>query len=156
VAKEFKTYAPTVTISVSRYTAKIVDERRQQFEAGEDWALLDAVEFCALGGMAMPVWLANAFYERYAAWRLFRVRTLDEAFRVKRKGARLIDRARREWLKPRVVLRVLLLHDQGKAIDEDLFEKVGAKFGIPGGTARDIYYEAKNRREFLTTPKTSG
>jgi hypothetical protein len=150
-----RSYAPTVAVT-RKLTATMVDARRQQFEAGEDWALLDAVDFCARGGMAMPLWLANAFCERYASWSLFETRTLDAAFRVERKGARLPDRARREWLKPRVVLRVLLLHGQRVPIDEGLFEKVGTDLGIPAGTARDIYYEAKARREFLTSAKTSG
>lgn len=131
-----------------KLTRLLVKERRKQFEAGEDWALLDAVDFCAHAGMRMPVWLANAFCQRYANWRLFRVRSLDKAFKVERKGARRSERAQREWLKPRVVWQVLRLRTK-MAIDDALFELVGKSLDISSSTARDIYYEAKARREFL-------
>jgi hypothetical protein len=126
----------------------LVEKRRKQFEAGEEWALLDAVDFCARAGMTMPLWLANAFCERYLDWFLFQVKTLDEAFKVEgdRKGKHIERRARREWLKPRVVLEVLRLHDpegENMPLDDVLFERVGETLGCGKTLAKDLYYDVE-------------
>ena len=98
------------TVKWRKLTSLVLEERRKQFKAGEVWALLDAVDLCARSGTAMPLWLVDAFCERYVQWRLFRVKTLDEAFKVTRKkGTHIEPAARREWLKPRVVLEVMRL-----------------------------------------------
>jgi hypothetical protein len=131
-----------------KLAALVVEERRKLFEAGQDWALLDAADFCARTGMVMPKWLANAFCERYLDWYLFRAKTLDTAFGVKRgKGMHVDDRMHREWLKPRVVLEVLRLTDpegEDMAFDERLFACVGKKFGIKKTLANEVYYDADN------------
>jgi hypothetical protein len=137
-----------LTQKLRQLTAAFVERRREQFEAGEEWALIDAVDLCARMGMAMPVWLATAFCERYMSWSVYKVKTLDKAFGVERKGFRVKDRARRERLRPRIVWLILELHadGQGMPMDERIFAKVakelkkdGIKVG--GSTVRDIYYE---------------
>jgi hypothetical protein len=136
------------TWKIRKLRALAVERRRQQFEAGEEWALIDAVDLCARGGMAMPAWLADAFKERYLSWRLYRVKTLDEAFGVERPGIHPKRRALREWLRPRIALLMLELHahGQGMPIDEQIFAEVAAKLnikGVRGSTVRDIYYESE-------------
>jgi hypothetical protein len=128
--------------------ALAVKRRRQQFEAGKEWALIDAVDLCARSGMAMPAWLANAFKERYMNWYLYKVKTLDKAFGVERKGVKVKRRALREVLRPRIALLVLELHagGQGMPIDEQIFAEVAAKLkikGVGGSTVRNIYYESQ-------------
>jgi hypothetical protein len=132
----------------------MVEQLRRRYEAGESGALLEAIDFCARAGMAMPLWLVDAFCARFADWRMFRVKSLDAAFGVERKGVRIPDRESREWLKPRVVLSALRLRHQrqGKPLPYDmaLFELVGAELEIEGTAARDLYYAADNRwRDFF-------
>jgi HD-like signal output (HDOD) protein len=123
----------------------VIEERRKQFEAGQDWALLDAVDFCARAGMAMPTWLANAFCERYMAYHLFKAKTLDQAFGAKRpKHTQIGALAKREWLKPRVVYEVLRLRKDNVPFGEELFERVGEKLGIGKTLANEIYYDPEN------------
>jgi hypothetical protein len=134
------------TNAVRKLTVLAVEERRRQFEAGEDWALLDAVDFCARAGMPMPEWLVQAFCDRYVDWCLFRVKSLDDAFKVKRpKKMKLKARERRERLKPQVVLWVLRLQRERRVpFDEALFERVGKQLGIGKTTANKIYYASDN------------
>ena len=47
--------------SVRRLILLVVEERRKQFEAGEEWALLDAVDVCLRTGMPVPLWAATLF-----------------------------------------------------------------------------------------------
>ena len=132
-------------------TAFFVERHRKLFEAGEEWALIDAVDLCAMGGMAMPTWLAGAFHERYMNWYLYKVKMLDKAFGVERKGFRREDRARREWLRPRIEFRVLQLHAEGMPIDEQLFAVIAAEFkkqkikGAGKTTVSNIYYESQKK-----------
>jgi len=124
------------------FTDRAIERCRKRYETGEAKALLDAIDLCARSGSAMPLWLAEAFCACYDKWFRYRVKTLDQAFGVERKGERISDRRSRETLKPHVALEVSRLHRKEKLpIDEALFERVGEKFKIPMGTARDIYYK---------------
>jgi hypothetical protein len=121
-----------------------IEELHKQYVAGDNVALLDAVEFCAYAGVTMPAWLAVAYCERYEDWRRFRKRTLDEGFCVAgiRKGKRLKDQERREQLKRRVIAEVVNLQKQGLPIDRGLFDRVGEKLGIGGSTADELFHTA--------------
>ena len=132
---------------MAKLTARLIEERRKQFEAGDAAALLDAVDLCARSGTAMPLWVVEAFCERYLDWRLLRAKTLDDAFGVKRpKNMRFHDQARRERLKARVALEVLRLRKEEKLPFGDyLFERAGAACKIPAGMARDVYYDSEIR-----------
>jgi hypothetical protein len=122
---------------------KQIEQLRKQYEAGDNAALLDAVEFHAYAGIAMPAWVATGYCNRYADWCTFQTRTLDDAFGVSRKGMRLKDHARRERLKRRVIAEVLQLRKEGVPMGGELFERVGATLDIGGSTANDLYYEAR-------------
>ena len=146
------------TVRWRKLASLMLEERRKQFKAGEEWALLDAVDLCARSGTAMPLWLVDAFCERYVQWRLFRVKTLDEAFEVTRKRGMHIElAARREWLKPRVVLEVMRLRaEHNVPLGDGLFEQVGEKFGISRAAASEIYYDRENHwRTLLRTIESS-
>jgi hypothetical protein len=141
--------SPTLSTAalVNKLTLRVVEERHKQFGAGEDWALLDAVDFCARAGVVMPEWLAEAFCQRYLDWHLFQAKTLADAFGVARsKREHAKKRADRERLKPRVVLEVLRQRrkDETLAIDEELFRRVGEVLNISGGQANKIYYDSAN------------
>jgi len=51
-----------------------------------------------------------------------------------------------------VIARVRELHAQGEPIDIGLFDKVGEKIGVRGGTARDIYYDNVGTFDLLNDP----
>jgi hypothetical protein len=146
------TYAPHVTIRRRKLTDLAVEKLHEHFTAGDEGALLDAIDFCARAGMAMPVWVVDAYCARYENWRMFRAKTLDAAFKVRRKKKLQLAKAeRREWLKPRVVFELLFLQqeraDQGKdplPIDDHLFERVGKKLKISRAQANRLYYVDDN------------
>jgi hypothetical protein len=134
--------------------AKIADRAikdcRKRFDAGEAAALLDAVDYCARSGTAMPLWLAEAYCSRYIAWLTYEVKTLDQAFGVERKGERIPERRKRKLLEASVAMEVDKLHRQKKLpIDEALFERVGKILNITPGMARDIYYKDNTWRTLL-------
>ena len=113
-------------------SAHAVEELHRQFRAKNERALLDAVDFCARAGMAMPPWLANAFCRRYMKWHQFEAKSLDEAFKVERPKRMQTKKAeRREKLKLQVVLEVLRIQSEKRVpLDNTLFERVGEKLGI--------------------------
>jgi hypothetical protein len=130
---------------MAKLTERMVEQLRRRYEAGKTGALLEAIDFCARAGMPLPLWLVDAFCVRYEDWSMYRVKSLDAAFGVERKGARIPDRARRERLKPRVALWTERLHkEEGKPYGEELFELVGAKLNIESGEARALFYAADN------------
>ncbi len=135
---------------MAKITDRAIDECRKRFELGEAGALLDAIDYCARSGTAMPPWIADAFCARYLAWLTYKVKTLDQAFGVERKGKRISELRKRETLKPRVAIEVDKLHRQEKVpIDEALFERVGRILDIKPGMARDIHYKENPWRKLL-------
>ena len=131
-----------------------VEECRKRFDAGDNAALLEAANLCAMAGTAMPQWLAEAFCARFLDWYLFQAKTLDEAFKITRKGKHTDKAARRERLRPRVAEAVGRL---GLPIDEHLFRVIGAELHISGAVAREIYYEPATKRwlQFFAAARTS-
>ena len=130
-------------------TAEFIEQKlRPRFEGGDNRALLEAVDICARARIPMAAWVAEAFSSRFAAWRRFDIRTLDDAFQVsRRKNTRLDDRARQEQLKWDVLNRVCALRKEGHPLDVELFETVGSEFGMSGSWANKIYYQGENRED---------
>jgi hypothetical protein len=124
----------------------LVEKCRKHFEAGEDWALLEAIDVCARSGQRLPMWIVDAFCPRYAAWLTYEAGTLDAAFGVARpKRTKIKARAARERQRARVVRRVFDLHRAGVPIDERLFARAGKALGLSGGAAKSIYYEDESK-----------
>lgn len=135
---------------MAKLTDRAIANCRKRFEAGEAGALLDAVDYCARSGTAMPLWLSEAYCARYIAWRTYKFKTLDQAFAVERKSQRIPELRKREILKPRVAIEVDRIHREEKLpIDEALFERVGKALRIKPSTARDIYYKDNPWRKFI-------
>jgi hypothetical protein len=148
----------------TKLTAQVVEKLRVQFEAGDHAALLEAVDFCARGGMAMPVWLAKEFCQRYEDWRMFRAKSLDQAFGVERRRIRPKNRALWAWLKPSITLRVLELHGEGEAKQPDLFDagelRKKHRIKISGASVSKLYYADDNQwrsalQKILRKPRSS-
>ena len=114
------------------------------FEDGEKYALLEALKLsCELKQSLIPHWVAHGVHEAVSNWSELEVKTLDDAFDVKRKGFRLKDRRAKEYLMPKVYQRVRILHKDGNSITDDLFGVVGEELGISERTASNYYYEYK-------------
>ena len=135
------------------FKSAIEDYRQQFMKAGDGTVLLDAVDLCARSGAALPVWAANAFSERYSNWRQFRQRTLDEAFKTKRKHMRMSDQDHLFWLKPRIFKRVLQLRAKGLPFDGAMFEAIGKELGVSEGTVRNVLYKDPEGVEWRTAQK---
>jgi hypothetical protein len=52
---------------MAKFTDRAIDDCRKRFELGEAEALLDAIDYCARSGTAMPLWIADAFCPQYVA-----------------------------------------------------------------------------------------
>jgi hypothetical protein len=127
---------------MAKLTARLVEQCRERFEAGDPAALLDAVDLCARAAMPMPLWLAEAFCERFNRWERFEAETLDAAFDVERPtGKHLGKRKDRERLRHAVVFEVERRHRDGAKINDMLFEDIGQEFKIGRSKANKIYYE---------------
>ena len=109
--------------------------------------VLRAVSVCALHGLVMPPWLADAFVARRARVADAFVGSWDEAFgRPWPKGTKLALVRQKRLLRSRVHAAVW------KAVDEDrsrpikriLFDEIGEQPGIckSGATTERLYYEA--------------
>jgi hypothetical protein len=149
VAKKKETPSPVFVARpelTAQLAAQMVARCKARYEAGDAAALLDAIDWCARSGLPMPSWLAEAFCERYVRWVKFEG-SLDEVFAVQRpKGKHIQKRARREWLRPRVVMQVTKLNRGGAPLDDGTFELVGTGFSgtgfsVSGGLVKKIYYE---------------
>ena len=124
--------------------SRILEEWRETYEkTGDGEIVLFCINLCAHFELAMPEWLGTAFSQRYKLFWSAEVYELGEAFGVTRpKGFNL--NALRKMLKYQepVYYRIKTIHDdEGKPIDQALFNAVGQEFFISGSTARDYYYK---------------
>ena len=144
---------------------QLVEECREQFEAGENRALLDVIDLCGRSGQPLPLLAVDAYGQRYLDWLYYRAPTLDAAFAVTRpKGMRVPDVARRERLRSSVVRHVILLHkplsptkEPAKPLDDALFDSAGESLGITGSMVKTIWYEPASQpliKFFLATQRT--
>jgi hypothetical protein len=158
---------PTGAVKVrQKLTAGLVEQRRQQFDAGQDWVLLDAIDLCARTAQPLPMWIVDAFGKRYSDWLTYRAHTLDAAFKVERpRGKHRNTAALHEALRASVVRSVLLLHKPPEtAIGLKLFDRAGKSLGIRGAQVRTIWYEPASQPvikffralQRITRPRASG
>ncbi len=122
-----------------------IDELQAAYNAGDTFAVLDAVTQCALHDLVMPEWVARGFLDRIRSVTQYKVRTLDEAFgTILPKGAKLPARRQAREKALLAYYEVERLHKEGNPIDTTLFESVGKSLNIGGGKVRDYYYACKN------------
>jgi hypothetical protein len=105
--------------------------RKQYVEEGKRLALTDAIRRCAIRKLPLPDWAADAFVDCYNKVMGYQVSSWDDVFgNPLPKGMR---RAKARLLKERalcIVRRINEEHTNGRAIDDLLFEEVGARFRI--------------------------
>ncbi len=123
-----------------------VEWMRSEYLHGDNSALLIALlNCCNLKHSPMPNWVSSAVHNAIEQWAYYEKKTLDEAFDVvKPKGFNLNAARKKIDIGVDVYLRVRTLNENGEAIDDGLFDRVGKAFGISGSSAKKYFYERKN------------
>jgi hypothetical protein len=130
--------------------ANFLDQCRVEFEAGNKWCLMQALMVCAQEKRVMPPWAAIAYKQAYDTMRNAEAKSWDEVFgRVYPKGTNFSALKKMRKLKWDLFFHVreLLKSENPPALNNDLFEKVGAEFHIGRSLASEYYYEAKSDSE---------
>jgi len=116
--------------------------RKQYVEEGKRLALTDAIRRCAIRKLPLPDWAADAFVDCYNKVMGYQVSSWDDVFGnplpkgMRRAKARLIKEAA-----PHIVKLVNKeQYTNGRAIDDGLFEEVGARFNIGKTLCNELYY----------------
>src|SRR5262245_44025610 len=124
----------------------------KKFEAGDQAALLLALDFCARCGM-LPLWITNAYTVAYEDWATLRAKTLRHGFRGFKSGT--------ETYPPRPPAAAHSvsgiprqeLHRAGKLLAA-AFEEVGEELEIPEKTVESIYSCERGLLRLLREAKT--
>jgi hypothetical protein len=121
-------------------------------KTGNGFFVMRALSRCCRVGIVSPDWLATAYLKAFDDVLNYRVRTWDEALGPPvPKGAHLADLRRRRHDKYAIYSRVRREHEEAWApIDEALFERVGAEFGLGKTAASELYRSAKRELERKT------
>lgn len=77
--------APCSSPTTIKVAGLVLDGCKTRLDEGEQEALLDAVEACAMLNVPMPDWVRHEYLLRYQLFKRFQARTLGEAFGVTRK-----------------------------------------------------------------------
>jgi len=124
---------------------------KQRYASGDKTALIDALKmYTNIDRTEMPDWVAGAVFQALNKWRECEVLTLDEAFGVtRRKGFRLDVEHKKRVTAFQIYdayetsrQEVKNLRKQGRR-GVSVWEILGKKFGMSGGTAKDYHYIAK-------------
>lgn len=109
--------------------AEMIELKRESIEAGDGDALLDALLDVCLSDSAMPYWLSVKVASAVRRYTHMQVKTLDEAFKVKKRVqfAKLSKRRQHGW---RIYYEVCALHSVNISITKELFQVIGDLHGI--------------------------
>jgi hypothetical protein len=121
-----------------------IEALRIQYDNGDTLALLDAISWCARSDAPMPNWVKNNYTDSYAKILRGDVKTLDEAFgRPISKGANLNALKKKRKLALEIWSYIKIASENGRAIDDELFEEAGKEFNIGKTLAGEYYAHAK-------------
>jgi hypothetical protein len=119
-----------------------LDEWREFYQTGDKEALTSCLNHCMTFNSLIPEWAAKAFCEAHHKIRTYQVKSWDEVLgRPLKKGKRLATERRNVEIWDLLFREIVKRHRAGAAINKELFSEVGAKFGVSGTVASDIYYE---------------
>lgn len=143
--------------AVLRYAYSIqIEASRESIEAGDGDALLDAVRDACLGKMEMPDWLAARVIRAIRRYTHYEVRTLDEAFCVK-KRVKFAARQKKLQHGLKIYLEVCALNSVDISITQELFSAIGKLHGMDDWkTVMKLYSEEKKRRGGRMLSRTDG
>lgn len=122
---------------------------RTRYEAGEAWALADAIHYSTLFGVPLPGWASRAFNSAYFAGKL------KDVFGPGKKGRR--KQARNPELMFRIWDRVQARDRSKESTGRGLFGEIGVELGLgEDAEARvgRLYYQADDfMRQFTGAPR---
>jgi hypothetical protein len=121
--------------------SQLLERLWQQFQAGDDQALLDLIVWSLDAGRMPPRGARDEFGARYDRWRSNKIRTLDQTFRVeRRKGKHVGHILSDEDLCRYIAVRMVeLKHEQPKPpVDRHLYERLGRELGVGRTTVERI------------------
>jgi hypothetical protein len=119
--------------------SQLAERLWNQFQAGDDRALLDLIVWSLDTGRLPPRKARDVFGARYGLWRSDKARTLDQAYRVERRkgehvGHMLSDTDLCRYIAPRMVE----LRRESRPVDRHLYETVGREIGVGRSTVERI------------------
>jgi hypothetical protein len=119
-----------------------LEKEKERYEQGDKAQLLYWLNYCITNHKPMPAWLEEAFQKAYHAGQIYEIKSWDEVFgKPPKKGARQAIECRNMKISEPLFYRVRDRYVAGEPMDEGLFDRVGAEFGISGTVAKDLYYE---------------
>ncbi len=124
-----------------------IERLEKAYAKGNKRALFDAISYCADFDLVMPAWVSRAFIEGWFKVVFCGVGSWDEAFgKPYPKGKHLGEMQKDAEARFGILSRVEELRaDEGAALGDDLFERVGQEFNMSKTRANRLYYEAKKR-----------
>lgn len=123
---------------------QFLKELEKQFAAGEKFALMAALRVCARISVPMPDWVAENYILAHDTILNYRAKSWDDVFGASLpKGAHLNALRKKRMFMYAVYNEVIKRANDGKPVDEFLFEDVGRLFHIGKTLAGEYFYEAK-------------
>jgi hypothetical protein len=131
------------------FNRKLLEQKQKDYDGGDNFALLEAVEICALSDIKLPEWAADGYIETFQKIKQLDIRSLDDAFNFHLpKGKHIDSHKSRKRLNLPVFVACLEANKDGlpltrKSRKESAFDLVGRQFNISAGLAEKIYQEVK-------------
>lgn len=124
-----------------------LDRIKENFETGDQFAMMLALRKCANHDLPMPEWLSRAYIAAFDKVLNYHSGSWDEVFgKPLKKGQHLSTlRTKRTKTMP-VYNRCVELVKNGHPKNRDLFRKVGEEFGVSRTIAENMYREVKKEQ----------
>lgn len=132
--------------TAAEITAQRLVELELMYQAGVSHAPLCAIQEAISYGIPLPLWAANAVSDAIQAWSSAAVKTLDEAFGVRRPKNWDQTAARNRHMRADAVVDQVDQLRRTKPLAEELFEEVGEQFNVNPATVKRWYYAYRRSR----------
>ncbi|MBE2211189.1 MAG: hypothetical protein IAE66_06240 [Xanthomonadaceae bacterium] len=134
-----------------------IEAERERIEAGDGDVLLNALHDVCLSDAPMPYWLSVQVASAVRRYTHMHVKTLDEAFGVKKRvGFAKLSKRRRYGM--RIYFEVCALHSVGVAISKDLYKAIAEQYPDfrDGKIVEECYTKELRRRGGVRFANTQG
>jgi hypothetical protein len=123
---------------------KIMKDFHIRFRRGEKHSLIRALCWCVMSRRALPSWVSKELWHSFELFYEGHLMSWEDVFGKpfpgkRRKGASTRRKSLEVWI------RVIERREEGAKLDDALFEEIGKEFGFGATTAKNLYYEARNR-----------
>ena len=132
------------------FNRKLLEQKYKDYESGDNFALLEAVEICALSNLKLPEWVADGFIENFQKLKQLEVKSLDDAFNFHlTKG--MHTKSYKAKKRQDLLVFVACLEASGNGLpltrrtpNESAFDSVSEQFPISASQAEKIYLKVKS------------